>query len=69
MLGIEGAVFGFALLLFLLFIGLHIAVALFSVAVLGAWWFFGDAMLRPFGTMMWGTLNNFLLVAIPLCVC
>lgn len=68
MIGIEGALIGFALLLLLLFIGLHIAVALFSVAILGAWWFFGDAMLRPFGTMMWGTLNNFLLVAIPLFV-
>ncbi|WP_353475211.1 TRAP transporter large permease [Salipiger sp. H15] len=68
MLGIEGAALGFALLLFLLFIGQHIATALFTVAVLGAWLFFGDAMLRPFGTMMWGTLNNFLLVAIPLFV-
>lgn len=68
MLGIEGALLGFGLLLLLLLIGLHIAVALFSIAVLGAWWFFGDAMLRPFGTMMWGTLNNFLLVAIPLFV-
>ena len=68
MLGIEGAAIGFGLLLFLLFIGLHIATALFMVAVLGAWIFFGDAMIRPFGTMMWGTLNNFLLVAIPLFV-
>ena len=68
MLGIEGAAIGFALLLFLLFIGLHIATALFLVALTGAWLFFGDAMIRPFGTMMWGTLNNFLLVAIPLFV-
>jgi len=68
MLGIEGAAIGFGLLLFLLFIGQHIATALFIVALSGAWLFFGDAMLRPFGTMMWGTLNNFLLVAIPLFV-
>lgn len=68
MLGIEGAAIGFGLLLFLLFIGQHIATALFTVALTGAWLFFGDAMLRPFGTMMWGTLNNFLLVAIPLFV-
>lgn len=68
MLGIEGAALGFGLLLFLLLIGLHIASALFLVSVLGAYVFFGDAMLRPFGTMMWGTLNNFLLVAIPLFV-
>jgi tripartite ATP-independent transporter DctM subunit len=68
MLGIEGAAIGFGLLLFLLFIGLHIATALFIVALTGAYLFFGDAMIRPFGTMMWGTLNNFLLVAIPLFV-
>lgn len=68
MLGIEGAAIGFGLLLFLLFIGLHIASALFLVSVLGAYLFFGTSMIRPFGTMMWGTLNNFLLVAIPLFV-
>lgn len=68
MLGIEGAFIGFLLLLGLMFIGLHIASSIFMVAAFGAWWFFGDAMFRPFGTMMWGTLNNFLLVAIPLYV-
>lgn len=68
MLGIEDAAIGFALLLFLLFIGLHIATALFIIAIAGAYIFIGDAMIRPFGTMMWGTLNNFLLVAIPLFV-
>lgn len=68
MLGIEGAAIGFALLLFLMFIGLHIATSLFLISVIAAWWFFGDTMFQPFGTMMWGTLNNFLLVAIPLFV-
>ena len=68
MLGVEGAAVGFGLLLFLLFIGFHIATALFLVALTGAYLFFGDSMIRPFGTMMWGTLNNFLLVAIPLFV-
>lgn len=68
MLGIEGALIGFLLLLGLMFIGLHIASSIFLVAAFGAWFFFGDAMFRPFGTMMWGTLNNFLLVAIPLYV-
>lgn len=66
MLGIESIILGFALLLFLLFIGLHIATSLFIIAALAAWSFFGDAMFRPFGALMWGTLNNFLLVAIPL---
>jgi tripartite ATP-independent transporter DctM subunit len=68
MLGIGGIAIGFALLLALLFIGQHIATALFGVSALAAWWFFGDTMFRPFGTMMWATLNNFLLVAIPLFV-
>ncbi|MBJ3778019.1 TRAP transporter large permease [Acuticoccus mangrovi] len=68
MLDVTDAAFGFVLLLGLMFIGLHIATSIFLVAALGAWWFFGDAMFRPFGTMMWGTLNNFLLVAIPLYV-
>lgn len=68
MLGIEGAALGFAALLLLMFLGVHIATALFAVAAAGAWWFFGGTMFRPFGTMMWSTLNNFLLVAIPLFV-
>ncbi|WP_313618812.1 TRAP transporter large permease [Agrobacterium sp.] len=68
MLGLEGAAIGFFLLLALMFIGLHIATSLFLVSAIAAWWFFGDTMFQPFGTMMWGTLNNFLLVAIPLFV-
>ncbi len=68
MIGIEGCFLGFGLLLLLLFLGLHIATALFTVAATGAWWFFGTTMFQPFGAMMWGTLNNFLLVAIPLFV-
>ena len=59
---------GFALMLLMLGIGFHIGVALFLTAAFGAWWFFGDGMFQAFGTLMWGTLNNFLLVAIPLYV-
>lgn len=68
MIGIEGCLIGFGLLLLLLFLGLHIATALIAVAATGAWWFFGTTMFQPFGSMMWGTMNNFLLVAIPLFV-
>jgi C4-dicarboxylate transporter DctM subunit len=66
MAGIEVIAIGFGLLLVLMLLGLHIATALFMTAAAGAWWFYGSTMFRPFGTMMWGTLNNFLLVAIPL---
>jgi C4-dicarboxylate transporter, DctM subunit len=68
MVSITTIAIGFGLLLLLLVIGFHIAAALFLTAAFSAWWFFGDAMFRPFGTLMWGTLNNFLLVAIPLYV-
>lgn len=68
MVSITTIALGFGLLLVMLVIGFHIAAALFLTAAFSAWWFFGDAMFRPFGTLMWGTLNNFLLVAIPLYV-
>jgi tripartite ATP-independent transporter DctM subunit len=68
MVGITTIAIGFAGLLFMLMIGLHVASALFLTAAIAAWWFFGDTMFQPFGTLMWGTLNNFLLVAIPLYV-
>jgi tripartite ATP-independent transporter DctM subunit len=68
MVSITIIAIGFGLLLLMLIIGFHIAGALFLTAAFSAWWFFGDTMFRPFGTLMWGTLNNFLLVAIPLYV-
>jgi tripartite ATP-independent transporter DctM subunit len=57
---------GFGFMLLLMLAGLHVATTLFATAALGSWWFFGTTMFQPFGTMMWGTLNNFILVAIPL---
>ncbi|RUT31421.1 TRAP transporter large permease [Arsenicitalea aurantiaca] len=66
--GLEVIAIGFALMLGLLALGMHIGTALFATAALGGFWFFGDIMFRPFGTLMWSTLNNFLLVSIPLYV-
>jgi C4-dicarboxylate transporter DctM subunit len=66
--GLEVVAIGFALMLGLLMIGMHIGTALFATAALGAWVFFGELMFRPFGALMWSTLNNFLLVSIPLYV-
>lgn len=66
--GLDVVAIGFAVMLGLLSLGVHIGTALFATAALGAYWFFGSTMFRPFGTLMWSTLNNFLLVAIPLYV-
>lgn len=66
MIGITGILVGFGFMLVIMLAGLHVATTLFATAALGSWWFFGATMFQPFGTMMWGTLNNFILVAIPL---
>jgi C4-dicarboxylate transporter, DctM subunit len=66
MIGIGGVGLGFLFMLALMLTGLHVATTLFATAAVGSWWFFGLSMFQPFGTMMWGTLNNFILVAIPL---
>jgi C4-dicarboxylate transporter DctM subunit len=57
---------GLLVLLGLLLAGMHVATAMFSIGVMAAWFFFGSTMFNPFGTMMWGTLNNFILIAMPL---
>ena len=66
--GLDVILIGFAVMLGLLALGMHIGTALFATASFGSWWFFGGLMFNPFGTLMWSTLNNFLLVAIPLYV-
>lgn len=66
MIGISGVSIGFLFMLALMLTGLHVATTLFATAAIGSWWYFGASMFQPFGTMMWGTLNNFILVAIPL---
>lgn len=62
-LGIAG---GFILLLALLAAGIHVAVAIFSVAATGVLLFLNSTLLFNFGNNLWATLNDFLLTAIPL---
>ncbi len=47
-------------------LGIHVAVAILSVAVLGTLMFLGLPLLYSFGDTLWGTLNDFILTAIPL---
>lgn len=62
-LGIAG---GFCLLLALLAAGIHVAVAIFSVATAGVLLYLNTSLLFNFGNNLWATLNDFLLTAIPL---
>lgn len=66
MISILGIAIGFGFMLLIMLGGLHVATTLFATAALGSWWYFGGTMFQPLGTMMWGTLNNFILVSIPL---
>ncbi|WP_435105777.1 TRAP transporter large permease [Arhodomonas sp. AD133] len=66
MIGVAEALIGLALLLGLMAAGIHVAVAIFGIASLGTLLYLGMPLLNSFGDTLWGTLNDFLLTAIPL---
>ena len=53
-------------LLVLLALGVHVATTLFMLGLIGAFIYLGPAMVLTAGTLAWSTLNDFILVAIPL---
>ena len=64
----TGAIIGFIIMLALMFIGLHVGVAMLAIGVLGALVYFGPPVLLSFGTNLWAVMNDFLLTTIPLFV-
>ncbi|WP_112323662.1 TRAP transporter large permease [Oceanibium sediminis] len=66
MIGVAGAIGGFLTMLVLMFSGLPVAVSLFLIGVLGATIYLGMPTLMVFGGQAWGSLNDFVLTAIPL---
>lgn len=62
-----GAV-GFFLLLVFMGMGLHVAVAMFGISLLGAVTYLGVPAALELGTQFWGASNSFVLTAIPLYV-
>ena len=52
----------------LMFIGLHVGVAMLLTAVVGAQVYLGHQVLYSFGTNLWSVMNDFLLTTIPLFV-
>lgn len=66
MIGVSEALLGLVLLLGLMVVGVHVAVAIFTVAAVGTLIYLGTPLLYSFGDSLWGTLNDFLLTAIPL---
>jgi len=65
---LTSAVVGFALLIGLMSLGLHVAFVMFAISMAGAVMYLGWPAALQFGTQYWGATNNFVLVAIPLFV-
>jgi tripartite ATP-independent transporter DctM subunit len=57
---------GFALMIVLMFLGLHVAVVMFLVAMLGATIYLGKAAVFAFGNQLWGATEDYVLLSIPL---
>ena len=66
MIDFAGAAIGFALMLGMMVMGVHVAVAIFLTSVLGAVVYFGPMLLNTFATQLWAVMNDFILTAIPL---
>ncbi|MDC8805084.1 TRAP transporter large permease [Halomonas pacifica] len=66
MIGAFEVMIGFLVMLGMMAAGIHVAVAIFSVAALGTLMYLGTPLLYSFGDALWGTLNDFILTAIPL---
>ena len=68
MIDLIGAIFGFFIMLGLMFVGLHVGIAMLVTGVLGAMIYFGPPVLLSYGTSLWAVMNDFLLTTIPLFV-
>src|SRR3990172_2571481 len=68
MIGIAPAVVGFLIMLGLMFLGLHVATAMFAVGLLGAAAYLGVPIINALGTQLWNVTDNFVLLAVPMFV-
>ncbi len=68
MIGVGETAIGFVLLVGLLFLGLHVATAMFGVAVLGALVYLSPALVNTAGMQFWSAMEDYTLLAIPLCI-
>lgn len=57
---------GFSLMLALMFLGLHVATAMFVTAILGAALYLGAPAVYQFGGQLWAATEDYVLLSIPL---
>jgi tripartite ATP-independent transporter DctM subunit len=65
-ISIGGVALGFALLIVLMSLGLHVAFVMFILSLVGAVAYLGLPAALEYGTQYWSANNNFVLVSIPL---
>ena len=68
MIDVSIAAAGFCLLILMMALGFHVAVAMFAISIAGAVGYLGVPAALEYGTQLWGAGNNFVLTAIPLFV-
>lgn len=66
MIGIWTVAAGFAAMVGLLFLGLHVATALFLTALVGIMVYFDGVQLAIYGSQLWSAMEDYILLSIPL---
>jgi tripartite ATP-independent transporter DctM subunit len=66
MIGATEITIGFLIMLFLMFLGLHVATVMSAVAMIGAVSYLGMPAVNAFGNQMWAATEDYVLLSIPL---
>ncbi|HSI41936.1 MAG TPA: TRAP transporter large permease [Xanthobacteraceae bacterium] len=66
MISIGIVVFGFLVMVALLFLGLHVATALFLTAVTAIVVYFDGVHLKVYGSQLWSSMEDYILLSIPI---
>ncbi len=65
-IGIAAVAIGFAGMLLLLFLGMHVATVLFLTAAIAIEIYFGGSLMSIYGTQLWSAMEDYILLSIPL---
>jgi C4-dicarboxylate transporter, DctM subunit len=65
-IGIAAVAIGFAIMLALLFMGIHVATVLFITSALAIEIYFGGSLMSVYGTQLWSAMEDYILLSIPL---
>lgn len=66
MISMTAVAIGFFGMIALLFLGLHVATALFLTAVMAIQIYFGGSLLNVYGTQLWSAMEDYILLSVPL---